>query len=499
MSQFEPVKTSAGRVTLVGAGPGDPGLLTLAGREALGAADAVLYDALSPMEVLSHCRPWTELVPVGKRAGAHSMSQEEINALIVEKAMAGKRVVRLKGGDPFVFGRGGEEALACREAGIEFSVVPGVTAAVAVPAYAGIPLTHRGLSRNFAVVTGSEAGESETDWAALAKLDTVVILMGATTLDRAAESLIAAGRDPITSAAAISSGTLPIQRTVVATLGTIAEAVRTAELPTPLITVIGEVAGLSEELAWRVVPPLAGKSVVVTRTRTQASELRAMLEALGADVVEAPVLEIVLDATELKMVDHMSSRWDWAVFTSQNAVASFFEALENAGKDARVLGGTLVAAVGMATASALRERGVIADFLPSVATGECLAAELPRAKGARILVGAGSLNGPALSDGLRARGGQIEEVVLYRTMPATLDEALRSRVLGADAITFASASSARFLRQALGERELSHSVKLCAIGAQAAAAVAEAFGREVAIATEPSIGALAAAVVEALA
>jgi len=498
MPQFT-VMTTAGFVTLVGAGPGDPDLLTLAAARALRQADVVLYDALVSEAVLRHCPGGAERVAVGKRAGAHSMAQDEINALLIGHARQGKRVVRLKGGDPFVFGRGGEEALACREAGIPFAVIPGVTSATAVPAHAGIPVTHRGLARSFAVVTGSETtGAAEVDWAALARLDTVVILMGAATLADAAAKLIEAGRDPATPAAAISHGTLPGQVVVVATLGAIAQAVQSASLPTPMITVVGEVAALATQLAWRHALPLAGKRVVVTRTREQASELKEMIAALGAEVIEAPVLRIEDDTGDLTTDGRVASRWDWVVFTSQNAVAAFFRALERAGRDARALGATKVAAIGPATAEALRGRGVIADFQPSAANSACLAAELPRAAGARVLLGVGSLSGPELADGLRARGAHVERVLLYRTGPMPLSPELSAAVLSAHAVTFASASSAKFLRLALGEQRLPGDVSLCAIGPQAAAATREAFGRVDAVAREPSLASLVEAVVGAL-
>ncbi|MGE0599542.1 MAG: uroporphyrinogen-III C-methyltransferase [Dehalococcoidia bacterium] len=489
--------TITGHVTLAGAGPGDPGLLTLAAAQALARADVVLYDALLTPAVLARCRPDAHLIDVGKRAGSHSMTQEAINTLLIEEARRGNNVVRLKGGDPFVFGRGGEEALACREAGIEFSVIPGVTSAVAVPAYAGIPVTHRGSARSVAVITGSDA-DDEHDWSALARIDTLVILMGAATLANVADKLISAGRDPETPAASISNGTLPNQRTVRATLATIADSVASAQLPTPLITVVGKVAALADQLAWRSAVPLTGKSVVVTRTRAQASNLRATLEALGAVVVEAPVLEIRHSAGDLVTDKRVSSRWDWIVFSSQNGVDAFFEALRQAGNDARALGTTKVATIGAATAAAAARHGVLSDFSPSVAHGETLANELPRAHGARILIPSGSLSDDRLADGLRARGAHIEKVRVYETVPLSLDRRNSERILAADAITFASASSAEFLRKALGETPLPAPVKLCAIGERAGAAVEAAFGRVDVVARESSIESLAAAVVEAL-
>ncbi len=487
-----------GHVWLVGAGPGDPGLITLAGAEALRQAEVVLYDALASPALLGHCDPAAEFVPVGKRAGDHSASQDEITALLVRYGSDGRRVVRLKGGDPFVFGRGGEEALALAAAGIPFTVVPGVTSAVAVPAYAGIPVTHRGLATNFAVVTGREGGETAADWDALARVDTLVVLMGAAGLSDIISRLIAAGRAADTPAASISNGALPGQRVVTGTLGTIAAEVAAASLPTPLITVVGEVASMAGRLDWYVPGPLAGKTVVVTRARAQASQLRLMLETLGATVVEAPVLRVTFRSDGLATDERMGSRWDWIAFTSQNGVEAFFAALRAAGRDARALGPTLVAAVGAATAAALERYGVMADFVPSRATGECLAVELPAATGARVLLPQGSLAEDRLAEGLRARGAHVEAAVVYETLPVPLDDRLRPEVTNADAITFASASSAGFLSDALGQGSPAPSTKLVAIGDQSAAAVRAAFGRVDAQSADPSLAGLVAAVAEVL-
>lgn len=489
----------SGFVTLAGAGPGDPGLLTVAAMRALQAADVVVYDALLSKQLLDSCRPGAERIDAGKRAGAHSMTQDAINALLVAKAREGKRVVRLKGGDPFVFGRGGEEAFALRDAGVPFAVIPGVTSAVAVPAYAGIPVTHRGLARAFTVISGAESNADAHDWPALARTETLVVLMGAAALGDLCARLIAAGRNPDTPAAAIANGSLPSQQAVFATLASLPGAVEAARLRTPLLSVIGEVAALGGQLAWREALPLAGRSVVITRTRTQASHLRAVLETLGATVIEAPVLESRFAAPDLATGERVASRWDWVVFVSQNGVHGFFEALRAAGRDARALGGTKVAAVGDATAEALQGHGLFADFVPSLATADRLAAELPRVDGARILLPCGSLGGTELGDGLRARGGHVERVQVYETLPAPLDATTLASLRAADAITFASASSARFLATALAGESLPPGVRLCAIGPSAAAATLEAFGRVDSTAREPSLDGLATAVVEALA
>ena len=495
---------SAGRVTLVGAGPGDPGLLTVAGARALAAADVVLYDALVSPRILEHCRSDAELVPVGKRAGAHSASQDEINALLVEHGASGKNVVRLKGGDPFVFGRGGEEVMALVEAGLPFEVIPGVTSAVAAPAYAGVPVTHRGMATNFAVVTGTEGGERrEADWAALARMDTLVILMGGSKLGDIAERLMSHGLAPETPAAAISNGTLPAQRVVTGTLSTIADASR--DLPTPIITVVGRTASLAAKLGGSAQRPLSGRTVVVTRSRAQSSGLASRLAELGADVIEAPVIAIRPHLENILADERVESRWDWVVFTSQNAVDVFFTALWQAGRDARSLGTTKLAAVGGSTSGALRARGLIADFVPSKATGERLAAELPRVSGARVYLPVSSLADSRLADGLRARGAHIERVDAYDTIPLPLGEesiaggeAMAGRVAAADAITFTSSSTAAFLKKALGEMALSPTTRLLSIGPQTSAAVLDAFGRVDGQAAEPNLDSLVHAVLEAL-
>ncbi len=487
-----------GFVTLVGAGPGDPGLVTVAGLRALETADVVVYDALAAPELLDACRPSAERIDAGKRAGAHAMPQEATNALLVAKAREGRRVVRLKGGDPFVFGRGGEEALALRAAGVPFAVIPGVTSAIAVPVYAGIPVTQRGMARSFAVISGAESTIASHDWDALARIDTLVILMGAAALGDLCAKLIAAGRDPATPAAAIAHGTLTTQASVLADLATLPEAVRGAALPTPLLTVIGDVAAMTDTLAWRTALPLAGRPVVITRTRVQASQLRAALSNLGARVVEVPVLDIRFPAVALPEAPQAGARWEWVVFASQNGVAGLTRAVREAGHDARWFAGAKLAAVGPATAAALEATGLRADFVPATADAEHLAAELPLAAGERVLLVCGSLSDDGLEAALAARGAAVDRLPVYETAPAPLDEARLAALCGADAVTFASASAARFLAAALGERSLPAATKLCAIGPHAANATREAFGHVDAIAAEPSVEALAAAVLEAL-
>jgi len=493
-------ETARGHVWIAGAGPGDPGLATVACMRALAAADSVLYDALASEELLRAAPAGCELVYVGKRAARHAMSQREIEAEIVRRALAGQRVVRLKGGDPFVFGRGGEEALACRAAGIAYTIIPGVTSAIAAAAYAGIPVTHRGMSASLGVVTGrtrADAGEPGDD-AASSRPGTLVVLMGVEGLAATLRGLMDEGWPPATPAACVQWGTTPRQRHVVATLETLAVAVAKAGLGAPAVMVIGETAALADELAWFEPGPLAGKRVVVTRARAQASELAARLAALGAEVVEAPVLSVRHTPEGLTTDERVGSRWDWIVFTSANGVAAFFEALNGAGRDARALGTTKVAAVGGATAEALRARGVIADFEPGRATGAVLAEELPRVQGARILLPVSSLTDDRMAGALRRRGGLVEQVAIYETVPAPLDEARREAVLAADAVLFASGSAARFLRAALGEAALAPPARLVAMGPESAEATRAAFGRVDVEAAEPSLDALVTATVEAL-
>jgi uroporphyrinogen III methyltransferase/synthase len=484
---------AAGNVAIVGAGPGDPDLITVAGVHALEAADVVLYDALASPALLRHAAG-AELVYVGKRAGRHAMRQDEINACIVEHAHAGKRVVRLKGGDPFVFGRGSEEALACREAGVPFAVVPGITSAIAAPAYAGIPVTHRGLSASFMVITGNRERETAVDWDAAARVGTLLILMGASNLDEIMAALMDAGKLAETPVACVRWGTRADQEVVSGTVGTIAEAVRTAELAAPIVTVVGEVAALRERLDWFAPGPLSGKRIVVTRARVQASDLAERLTARGAQVVEAPVIGVELHGERLPLTEGVGTRWDWIIFTSANGVQAFFAELYGLGLDTRVLGTTRIASIGAATSDVLKDVGIVPDFVPSKATSDVLAEEINRVHGARILLPVSSLTDRRLSDALRKRGGHIEQIAAYDTHPEPLDEQQLREVLEAHAITFTSASTARNLRAALGNAELSVETKLVSIGAETSKAMMEAFGRVDAEAETPSLDALVDAV-----
>ncbi|MDP2675784.1 MAG: uroporphyrinogen-III C-methyltransferase [Dehalococcoidia bacterium] len=375
-----------GEVWLVGAGPGDPGLITLAGLEAVRQADVIVYDRLVSPRLLEHPDlVGAELIYVGKISGAPGgHDQAGINRTLVEKAREGKRVVRLKGGDPFVFGRGGEEAEALRDAGVPFHVVPGVTSAVAVPAYAGIPVTHRGVAATFAVVTGHEdpgKGEPAINWEGLATaVDTLVLLMGMKTLPEVIEKLIAGGRPAETPAAVIRWGTTPDQRTVTGTLADIVRRVQEAGIEPPAITVVGEVVRLRETLRWFEDRPLFGKRVLITRTRRQASALARLLAEEGAVPVELPAIEIEPsfdEATVGAALEALSGgAYAWAVFTSANAVELWFSLMRERGLDARAFGGVRVAAIGPATAEALAERGIVADAVPAEYVAEAVVGAL---------------------------------------------------------------------------------------------------------------------------
>jgi uroporphyrinogen III methyltransferase/synthase len=447
-------------VYLVGAGPGDPGLMTARSLQLIASADAVYYDRLIPPGALDGAREDAELVYVGKQPGVPSVPQDEIAARLVEAGRAGKSVVRLKGGDPFVFGRGGEEGEALREAGVEFEVVPGVTAGVAATAYAGIPVTHRDDASAVAFVTGHEDPEKEEsalDWAALARFPgTLVFYMGVKRLDENAAALIEAGRDPGEPAAAIERGTWPGQRTVTATLGTIAETVAHEEIEAPALIVVGEVARRREQLEWLEHRPLHGRRVVVTRARAQASGLAATLRGLGAEVVELPAIRIEsrIETEEVQKVAGALGIYELVCLTSPNGVRLLFEALEAAGLDARALAGVTVAAIGPGTARALAARGVLADVVPErfVAEGLIEALEDEEVSGARVLVARAAEARDVLPDALRERGAEVDVVALYETVREQPGDDEVEAAQSADYVTFTSSSTVTNLTEALGDR-----------------------------------------------
>ena len=447
-----------GTVYLVGAGPGDPGLMT---RRALGlvaAADAVLYDRLTPREALAGARPDAELRDVGKRAGEPSPSQEEIHALLVELARGGRSVVRLKGGDPFVFGRGGEEAQALATAGVPFEVVPGVTAGVAAPAYAGVPVTHRDEASAVALVTGHEdpdKPESSLDWSALAAFPgTVVLYMGVANLAAIAARLVAAGRPAREPVAVVERGTLPSQRTVTATLADVADRAAEAGIRAPAVIAVGEVARLREELAWLERRPLFGRRVVVTRARAQASELADRLATLGAEVVEAPAIRIDPRPVAGAVAAALEEIGEYALvaLTSPNGARLLLDALAATGRDARALAGASVAAIGPATARALSEGGIRADVVPDRSIAEALVDALGGVdlEGRRALVARAARARDVLPDALRRRGARVDVVALYETVTEPLAAEVVEAIAHADYVTFTSSSTVTFFLDALG-------------------------------------------------
>ena len=454
-----------GKVYLIGAGPGDPGLLTVKGREALERADVVVYDRLAHPSLLDYAPPSAERVFAGKARGQQELTQDGINDLLVERAQAGLRVARLKGGDPFVFGRGGEEALALARSGIPFEVVPGVTSAIAAPAYAGIPVTHRGVAAGFTVVSGSEdpsKPESIVRWEELAlslaaRGGTLITLMGWASIEKILDALQRAGLSANTPVALVQWGTWNRQRTVTGTLANAAERGRAAGLAAPVVAVIGEVVSLREELAWFDNRPLFGKRVLVTRSRTQASRMCGLLEDAGAIAVELPAIAIVPpeDFAPLdEAVGHLGS-YGWVIFASVNAVDSVFERLDAQGRDARAFGTARVGAIGPATATALERRGIRPDFTPSRAVSSAALEELVAFEwnGVRVLLPAADIGRDELADGLSRLGASVERVSAYRnvTPPDAAQWARDAFADGIDIITFTSSSTVRNLLGLLGE------------------------------------------------
>ena len=439
--------SAPGVVYLVGAGPGDPGLLTVRATELLAVADVILHDKLIPLQALDGVRADAIVVDVGKIGGGEQTPQDQTTALVVEHALAGRSVVRLKGGDPFVFGRGGEEALACREAGVPFEVVPGITAGIAATAYAGIPVTQRGMTSAVAFVTGHEdpdKPETQIDWPALAAFPgTLIFYMGVRQLPRITAELIAAGRPSGEPAAVIERGTLPGQREVSGTLATIADVAGAATIRAPAITVVGSVAALGQQLAWRAAArPLDGISVAVTRARAQASALAARLEGLGAHVVQAPAIRIEPLPAEVPDL----AGYDLVCVTSPNGAQQLLDRLP----DARALAGPTIAAIGPGTAHALRERGIAADVVPERSIAESLVEALRDVPVTRALIARAEEARDVLPDALRERGAHVDVLALYRTVAEPLTDDARAAALGADYATFTSASSVRFFHEAAG-------------------------------------------------
>ncbi|MBF8264263.1 MAG: uroporphyrinogen-III C-methyltransferase [Dehalococcoidia bacterium] len=444
-----------GKVYLVGGGPGAEGLITLRGIECLEQAEVLVYDRLVDEKILARVKPGCELIYVGKGAKEHAMEQEDINALLVAKGKEGKIVTRLKGGDPFVLGRGGEEADALVNDGIPFEIVPGITAAIAVPAYAGIPVTHRHVASSFAVITGHEDPTKESSSIAWDKLatgvDTLVFLMGRENLKAICGELIKYGRPPTTPVALIRWGTLPRQKTLVGTLSDIDQKAEKANFGPPVVAVIGEVVSLRDKLRWFDNRPLFGKRVLVTRSRSQASVLSRLLTQEGAEAVELPAITIESNP-DLQALDKALSQlsvYDWVVFTSTNGVEAFFSRLFQIGKDARSLGKIRICAIGEATSVSLKKYGIVSDLIPGDFSSQGILESFRSIKveGTSFLLPRADLAGQELATELVKMGARVEQVVTYKTVPARRSSADVNRIFkdGIDLITFTSSSTVKGL------------------------------------------------------
>ncbi len=445
--------TKKGKVYLVGAGPGDAGLITARGLECIQLAEVIVYDNLVNPSLLKHARPDAEIIFAGKTSKQHTLTQDEINALLVEKAREGKVVTRLKGGDPFVFGRGGEEAEELRKAGFTFEIVPGISSSIAAPAYAGIPVTHRAVATAFMVITGHEdptKGETQVDWAGVAKFfGTRVILMGVERIGTIAEELIRHGASPETPVAMVRWGTTGRQQTIQGTLATIADVASKADFKPPAVTVVGKVVRLRENLNWFEQRPLFGRRIVVTRSREQASELVRQLGELGADVLEIPTIRIKppQSLAPLREAVEGLGEYDWLVFTSPNGVDAFFREFFVRHKDIREMGPLKIAAIGAVTTQKLAELHLEVDLQPNEFTTEALLAEFKKSvscENLKLLIPRADLADQRLARGLEDLGAIVDDLDAYQTVPDTEDRnGHRARLLseGADIVTFTSSST----------------------------------------------------------
>ncbi|MBI2167247.1 MAG: uroporphyrinogen-III C-methyltransferase [Candidatus Omnitrophica bacterium] len=444
-----------GKVILVGAGPGDPGLLTLRGREALRRAEVVIFDALVNPEILSLAET-AEKIFAGKKAGRHLIEQERIHQMLLQFARQGKRIVRLKGGDPFIFGRGGEEASFLVRHRVPFEVIPGVSAGIGAAATAGIPLTDRRFTSHVTFVTG-HCGKGEVDWKKLSETGgTLVAFMGLKTLPQIVRALLRAGRKPRTPAAVIEQGTLPAQRVISGTLENILEKVKKANVIPPALTVVGDVVGLGKKLAWFSRKPLQGKKVIVTRPRGQAGELVEKLGDLGAEVLEFPTIEILppsrpdrIDREIQRMAAAVKPVYDWLVFTSANGVESFFDRMRCLGKDGRIFSGLRIAAIGERTAETLQKKGLWADLIPGEYTNEALFESLKKRgplQGKKFLLARVASPPPELKESLEKEGALVTELETYRTRPVKAERKKLIQTLQSgkiDYVTFTSSSTVR--------------------------------------------------------
>lgn len=467
-----------GKVYLIGAGPGDIKLITVKGLECIQEADVIVYDRLANPRLLSYRRPDAELIYVGKSPDRHTLTQDEINQVLVEEGLKGKVVARLKGGDPYVFGRGGEEGEELRKAGIPFEEVPGITSAISVPAYAGIPITHRNFTSTFTVITGNEdptKENSKVNWARLASdPGTLVFLMGVGNLPQIVEQLVQNGKDDQTPVALIRWGTRPEQQVVTGVLANIVDEVQKAGLTSPAIIIIGEVVTMRETLRWFEDKPLFGKRILVTRSREQASELSEKLERLGAEAWEYPTIKIkepddlaALDAAVVAAGDYQ-----WIIFTSVNGVQAFFSRMHALGKDIRTLGNAKICAIGPKTAEVLKERGLMVEVMPEVFRAEAVVEALTGhiQAGDKVLLPRADLARQVLVDSLQEMGAEVKEVIAYQTVLADeMDTQLLLEKLQAKEIhvmTFTSSSTVTNFMKLVGNehRDLLEGITVACIG-----------------------------------
>lgn len=504
------MSSTRGMVYLVGAGPGDPRLITVRGLELLRDAAVVIHDRLVPRELLAEVRSDAVLIDAGKAPGEHKLTQDQTNSLIVSHALAGRDVVRLKGGDPFVFGRGYEEWLACQRAGIQCEVVPGVTSAIAGPAAAGIPITHRGVARNFAVVTartGETDDASDLDYAALARMDTLVVLMGRGSLRAVAANLMLVGKDGGTPAACVQEATTAAQRVVVADLASIADRADEAELAAPMVMVIGDVARFARDGAdahhhahapvTHSQGPLQGLRTVLTGSPGLNRKLRHLLAKSGATAIECALVSIRYECDEVSRDEPVRNmeNLDWIIFASAHAVEGFLRMLRGSGRDLRALAGVKIAAVGCGTAKQLRHHGIEPDLVPRSQSAAGLIAEFEsRASGYRMLLPCGDLSRDELADGLRRLGAEVERLVTYRNEPATPSKSVVAALRrGFDAVIFASPSAVKRFKSM--NIDLGTAVVAC-IGPTTASAASNAGIAAQVVATEHSAQGLVNALIE---
>lgn len=490
----------------MGAGPGDPGLITLKGLRCLEQAQVVIYDRLLDPSLVESAPASAERIFVGKERGRQELTQDQINELLIDRASAGKVVVRLKGGDPFVFGRGGEEVLALTGKDIPFEVVPGISSAIAAATYAGIPLTHRGIASSFTVVSGSEDPAkpgTSVNWQALARTGgTLVVLMGWSSLESILDTLGREGMPTSTPVALVQWGTWPAQTTVTGCLDDILGRGRQAGLQPPVVAIIGPVAALRQELAWFDRRPLFGKKVLITRSRTQASKFRSLLEGLGAQTFEIPAIQTapLEDYTQLDEAVAKLKDYQWVIFSSSNAVDAVFDRLSHQGLDTRAFGGLKVGAIGPATADALALRGIVPDFVPTRPISEVVVKELSGHEwtGVPVLLPAADIGRDALATGLTQAGALVDRINAYRTVPTTgVDVKAREALSqGMDAVTFTSSSTVRNLVEMLnGDRAALDATSIACIGPTTAATARELGLRVDLVASEHTIEGLVSALV----